>query len=91
MAAMKFIVKFFPEITIKSKPVRRQFVRQLADNVRKTLRTLDPEVTVRQDWDKLVVNSEAGEALGPALNDALEDSRHCQFPRGGGVSPGGFR
>ncbi len=57
MAAMKFIVKFFPEITIKSKPVRRQFVSQLATNLRRVLRPLDPEVHVRRDWDKLVITS----------------------------------
>jgi thiamine biosynthesis protein ThiI len=58
MAAMKFIVKFFPEITIKSKPVRRQFASQLAKNLRRVLRGLDPGVDVRRDWDKLVVTSE---------------------------------
>lgn len=57
MAAMKFIVKFFPEITIKSKPVRRQLVKLLADNVRSILRSIDSEVRVRRDWDKLVVSS----------------------------------
>jgi len=57
MAAMKFIVKFFPEITIKSKPVRRQFVSQLATNLRRVLRPMDPEVHVRRDWDKLVITS----------------------------------
>ena len=57
MAALQFIVKFFPEITIKSKPVRRQFVAQLARNVRAVLRQIDPEVDVRRDWDKLMVVS----------------------------------
>ena len=54
MAALKFIVKLFPEITIKSKPVRRKFVSHLASNVRAVLKRVDPKVKVRQDWDRLV-------------------------------------
>ncbi len=61
---MKFIVKFFPEITIKSKPVRKQFVKQLYDNLRKLLRAVDPGVEFVRDWDKLtVVASEQGAGL----------------------------
>lgn len=55
MAAMQFIVKFFPEIIIKSKPVRRQLAKLLSDNVRSILRVIDPGIKVRRDWDKLVV------------------------------------
>jgi thiamine biosynthesis protein ThiI len=54
---MKFIVKFFPEITIKSRPVRKQFVKRLYDNLRKLLRAIDPDVEVVRDWDKLTVVS----------------------------------
>jgi thiamine biosynthesis protein ThiI len=57
MAVMQFIVKFFPEITIKSKPVRRQFVSHLVNNLKSVLRPLDPGVKVQRDWDKLVVRS----------------------------------
>lgn len=58
MAAIKFIVKFFPEITIKSKPVRRQFVKQLTNNVKQVLREVDKDIQIQRDWDKLVVSSE---------------------------------
>ena len=50
---MKVIVKPFAEITIKSRPVRRQFVRQLAKNIRTVLRDLDPELVVQGEWDNL--------------------------------------
>ena len=40
---MKLIVKTFQEITIKSRPVRKRFIRQLAKNIRAVLRDLDPE------------------------------------------------
>ncbi|ARN73576.1 tRNA uracil 4-sulfurtransferase ThiI [Oceanicoccus sagamiensis] len=55
---MQFIVKFFPEITIKSKPVRKQFVKALRNNLRILLRPLDPEVDVQSDWDKITVSSQ---------------------------------
>lgn len=55
---MKFIVKFFPEITIKSKPVRKQFVRQLRNNLKALLRAIDEFVDVQSEWDKLVIVSQ---------------------------------
>jgi thiamine biosynthesis protein ThiI len=59
---MKFIVKVFPEITIKSRPVRKQFIRQLAKNIRLVARDLDPQLQVSGVWDNL--------ELETALTDA---------------------
>lgn len=55
MATMKFLVKYFAEITIKSKPVRRRFVGQLVDNIRLVLREIDPGVEIIRSWDRLQV------------------------------------
>jgi len=55
---MKFIVKLFPEITIKSKSVRQRMIKVLQGNVRNVLRRIDPQVRVRMDWDKLVVSAD---------------------------------
>jgi thiamine biosynthesis protein ThiI len=55
---MKFNVKYFPEIAIKSKPVRRRFVSQLRENLRSVLREIDPEVKVHHQWDRLQVETE---------------------------------
>lgn len=52
---MKFIIKFFPEITIKSRPVRKQLVKLLRDNLRAVIKGLDPELEIQRDWDKLVL------------------------------------
>ncbi|RRJ83128.1 tRNA uracil 4-sulfurtransferase ThiI [Aestuariirhabdus litorea] len=52
---MKFIVKLFPEITIKSKPVRTQFVKKLRRNIRTLLRVIDPELEVEGGWDRVEV------------------------------------
>ncbi|UZE96602.1 tRNA uracil 4-sulfurtransferase ThiI [Alkalimarinus alittae] len=53
---MKFIVKLFPEITIKSKPVRKQFVKQLKRNIRKILKRVDERIEVAGQWDKIEVD-----------------------------------
>jgi thiamine biosynthesis protein ThiI len=52
---MKFILKFFPEITIKSGPVRKRMSRQLTENLRVLLRRVDTEAKVVQEWDNLEV------------------------------------
>lgn len=55
---MQYVVKFFSEIAIKSKPVRRQFVRQLAENLRAVLKPVDPGVRLHREWDKLRIESD---------------------------------
>ncbi len=57
IASMQFVVKYFSEIVMKSKPVRRQFVRQLEENLRAVLRDIDPAVVLHRSWDKLCVRS----------------------------------
>jgi len=59
---MKLIVKVFPEITIKSPPVRKNFIRQLAKNIRAVTRDLDPQLQVTGVWDNLEVKTEVTEA-----------------------------
>ena len=55
---MQFIVKYFPEITIKSKPVRKQMSRQLEVNLRLHLRGIDPSIQVQSAWDSLKVSTD---------------------------------
>jgi len=52
---MKFIVKLFPEITIKSKPVRQRLVKQLRQNVAVVLSKETDGAKVQGFWDKLEV------------------------------------
>jgi len=49
---MHFVVKFFPEITIKSPPVRKRFVRQLRRNLHVLLKSSVPGIEVLASWDK---------------------------------------
>jgi thiamine biosynthesis protein ThiI len=71
---MKFILKYFPEITIKSDPVRKRMSRQLTENLRVLLRRFDPGAKVVQDWDKLEVFVPGEE---PERVDAVSDLLAC--------------
>ena len=57
IASMHFVVKYFSEIVMKSKPVRRHFVRQLEVKLRAVLRDIDLAVVLQRRWDKLSVRS----------------------------------
>lgn len=74
LLAMKFIVKVFPEITIKSRPVRKQFIRQLGKNIRSVLRELDPQLQVQGEWDNLEVQTSLQE---PRARAALIARLRC--------------
>lgn len=63
---MHFIVKLFPEITIKSPPVRKRFIKHLRDNLKELFRSLDFSVQVVRDWDKLDVFAETEEPAAVA-------------------------
>ncbi|WP_372883142.1 tRNA uracil 4-sulfurtransferase ThiI [Psychromonas sp.] len=54
---MKFIVKLFPEIMMKSKPVRKRFSKMLQGNIRNVLSRHDEQVKVILEWDKIVVRT----------------------------------
>jgi len=80
---MKFIVKFFPEITIKSRPVRKAFIKQLRHNLKLVLKKYDSEVVVAGNWDFIEVLSNRDE-LREDFTDALSrvaGIAHFQFVR----------
>lgn len=52
---MHFVIKLFPEIIIKSAPVRKRFIKQLRENLRRLLQMHDCEAQVRSEWDKLEI------------------------------------
>ncbi|WP_108651870.1 tRNA uracil 4-sulfurtransferase ThiI [Dongshaea marina] len=71
---MKFIVKLFPEIAIKSKSVRKHMSKILQGNIRNVLRRYDETITVRNDWDKMVVSSKDD---SPENRERLIDALKC--------------
>ena len=52
---MKFIVKLFPEITIKSESVRLRFIKILTSNIRNILKHSIDDVAVIRHWDFIEV------------------------------------
>lgn len=50
---MIFTVRLFPEITIKSPPVRKRWTRQLTENLRLLGRRIHEGVKVLQEWDRI--------------------------------------
>ncbi|TBV09605.1 tRNA uracil 4-sulfurtransferase ThiI [Stutzerimonas kirkiae] len=71
---MKLIVKVFPEITIKSTPVRKGFIRQLTKNIRAVLRDLDPDVRLAGAWDNVELDTTVQD---PALLDEMRKRLTC--------------
>ncbi len=72
--AMEFIIKLFPEITIKSKPVRQRLVKQLRQNVQVVLGKHFDGVKVQGFWDKVEVRLvEGAEHQGEAVARTLQD------------------
>ncbi len=72
--AMQFIVKYFPEITIKSKPVRKQFVKRLRENLRQQVKAVPAPVTVQSSWESLSVHCDSDDA---AVHQQLVDILSC--------------
>lgn len=54
---MLYLIKLFPEITIKSRPVRKRFIRQLRKNIRAVLKEMDANIEVTGKWDALEVKT----------------------------------
>ncbi|MDO3385476.1 tRNA uracil 4-sulfurtransferase ThiI [Gilvimarinus sp. SDUM040013] len=54
---MHFIVKVFPEIIIKSPPVRKRFIRQLRDNLRALISEVGPGIRIDRDWEKVEITA----------------------------------
>ncbi len=58
---MKFVIKLFPEIIVKSKPVRKRFISQLKKNLNKVLSTIHSDIEITGAWDFLEVTFNQGE------------------------------
>ncbi|WP_409522552.1 tRNA uracil 4-sulfurtransferase ThiI [Nitrincola sp. MINF-07-Sa-05] len=72
---MKFIVRLFAEITIKTRPVRNQQIRQLKKNIRTILSYLDEGVEVSGNWDMIEVTSSADASA--EVNAQISDTLTC--------------
>ena len=69
---MKFIVKLYPEIMMKSRSVRVRFTKMLESNMRNVLRRVDEGVKVQRQWDRIMINvPETSEGLVEAVSERL--------------------
>ena len=68
---MHFVVKLFPEITIKSAPVRKRMTKQLRNNLRKLLQSLDADIRVEMDWEKIEITGPENDELTMQMADVL--------------------
>lgn len=72
---MKFVVKLFPEITIKTRPVRKLLTKQLATNIRNVLLRISSDVRVKSSWDAIEVYTK--DSATETLNDDVYDALTC--------------
>ncbi len=56
---MKYIIRISPEITIKSKPVRKNCFRLLSGNIKKHLNYENIDFHVSWNWDHLILDSDS--------------------------------
>ncbi len=52
---MLFVIKFFPEITIKSKSVRKRFIRRLYYNLQRMCNAIHHDYQLQWGWDRLLL------------------------------------
>ncbi|MGK0408961.1 MAG: thiamine biosynthesis protein ThiI [Shewanella psychromarinicola] len=71
---MKFIVKLYPEIMMKSKSVRMRFTKMLETNIRNVLKKVDDDAKVQRLYDRILVNVPADK---PELCDAFAERLAC--------------
>lgn len=83
---MNYLLKFSPEITVKSRPVRVRFVKQLRKNLKTLLRRVHDESVVRDCWDYLDISipDEAGQAAVETVlactPGVYSYSKVCEYP-----------
>lgn len=60
---MHIIVRLFSEITIKSAPVRKRFTKQLRNNLKFLLRSIDSDIRVTKEWEKIEVFADSNDPV----------------------------
>ncbi|MFL1456227.1 tRNA uracil 4-sulfurtransferase ThiI [Marinobacter sp. GN3S48] len=68
---MKLLIRPAAEVAIKSKPVRRQQMRHLRQNIRKVLSRQDSDIQVDGSWDRVTVEVPDGRGLSSVVIDEL--------------------
>lgn len=72
---MKFILRLFPEISIKSRPVRNRLIKVLTQNLFNIALQHNFEIKVQAQWDKLIVTFGTDDSEQTRNSAVLELSR----------------
>ena len=72
---MKFILRLFPEISIKSKPVRNRLIKVLTQNLHNIAANHGFEIKVQPQWDKLMATFGSDESEKTRTQAVRELSR----------------
>lgn len=82
---MKFVIKLFPEIIVKSRPVRKQFISQLRKNLKKVFSNVIPNLDIKGSWDLLELdipdneNEDQNKSLELIIIDKLKNTPGIDF------------
>lgn len=77
---MKFAIKLFPEIIVKSRPVRKQFIAQLRKNLKKILSPIVSHPKITGSWDLIELDiAESDEHLEQQIIDRLQSTPGIDF------------
>lgn len=76
---MQFILRLFPEISIKSRPVRNRFIRVLMQNLFNVANHHQFAIKIQAQWDKLLVK------IGEDDSDATRDLAVRELSRVPGI------
>lgn len=77
---MKFVIKLFPEIIVKSRPVRKRLISQLKKNLRKVLLPVSDTIEISGAWDFVEVNLDSEDAaLGEQILYKLKQTPGIDF------------
>ena len=72
---MLLLIKLSPEITMKSRVVRRRLTRQLRKNLFRVLKEFDEKIEVLRKWDSLEINTQSfDDNLNSRVRDRLQST-----------------
>ena len=60
---MVFLIRIFPEIAIKSRPVRKQLTQRLCSNIGLALRDIDDSIKIKSLWDKIKITVDSDDKV----------------------------
>ncbi len=77
---MILAIKLFPEIIVKSRPVRKQFISQLRKNLKKLLTPICENISIHGTWDLIEIDTNTdNDTLNQAVVERLKSTPGIDF------------